>query len=232
MNSVLLDAFSIDNNFTLDIVHSGQEAKEFFNTPSVVNIIFLDTVLSDQMGIDFYKENITKLNGNIYTIIIADRYDEVEQIVAYELGVTDYLIQPLSAQILLSKARSLLKFQNMVKDKAKYYYSIRQLNFYPEYHEIFDTISMLYVRLSKIESQILWMLLENEGKFVTREYMYESIYQRDFDIEDKTIRVSISRLRKKLNKLVNENSLIKTVKGHGYMLQANIGIEKQPFIPL
>ena len=74
------------------------------------------------------------------------------------------------------------------------------------------------VELSKNEAQIMTMLMENAGSIVSREAIMMKLWDGDDFIDDNTLTVNITRIRKKLSDLGLED-FIKTRKGSGYIIE-------------
>ena len=74
------------------------------------------------------------------------------------------------------------------------------------------------IELTKNEFKILQLLLENKSKIVSREEIMECLWLSDSFIDDNTLTVNVTRLRKRLNDIGLEN-FIKTKKGIGYMVE-------------
>ena len=74
------------------------------------------------------------------------------------------------------------------------------------------------VNLTKNEFQILKVLLENVGKIVSRDRIIENLWDSDAFIDDNTLTVNVTRLRRKLEEL-GMTDVIRTKKGIGYMVE-------------
>ena len=83
--------------------------------------------------------------------------------------------------------------------------------------EVDELMSMNLGADSKNESRILYVLIKNNGKIVSRNEIIEALWESDEFVDDNTLTVNINRLRKKLEE-IGANDFLKTKRGQGYIL--------------
>ena len=131
---------------------------------------------------------------------------EDDVVKAIDMGAFDYIIKPFRSKELLSRINSIIKRTKMIK-KIEYENLVIDL----ESARVFSFSKE--VSLTSLEMKILFMLLENKNKIMTREVIINKIWDMSGKfVNDNTLTVYIKRIREKLQ---NE-SFIKTIKGIGY----------------
>lgn len=138
-------------------------------------------------------------------IILTALDDEKSIIYGFQQGANDYVIKPFSFKVLNMRIKSLLHLTQKV---YKQYMYCDELKIDIQNHQVYKNNEL--VKLRKIEFEILEVLVQNVGKICTRDYLLDHIYRYE-DIEEATLTVHISRLRKVIGK-----SYIETVYGFGY----------------
>jgi two-component system OmpR family response regulator/two-component system response regulator RstA len=153
--------------------------------------------------------------GPIIVLTVND--SEQEQISAFKAGVDDYLIYPITPSILKVRLNALLRRQpnqNSENDKAKI--QVGDITLYPQTQEC--QVKNKGVRLSTFEFKLLGLLLTNVGKIMSRDSIYTRLLGREYNGEERTVDVRVSKLRDKLSNLGVEQAKIETVWGRGYIL--------------
>ena len=144
---------------------------------------------------------------------MTSRDNEMDELMSMNLGADDFVTKPYNTQILLARISAMLKrTQKKEADNSVQYQGLRlQLN---------DS-TVLYedqtIELSKNEMRILYTLLKNKGKIVSRDHLMETLWQSNEFIDDNTLTVNVNRVRKKLES-AGLKEFIKTKRGQGYMV--------------
>lgn len=173
------------------------------------DLVLMDVTLPFYNGYHWCK--IIRKNSKVPILFISAADENLNLIMAMDLGADDYLTKPFELELLQIKIRALLR-------RAYEYIETRNI-FYKDIS--LDCDKMIISRenkeieLTKNEFKILEILLEKPGKVVNRDEIIDKIWQSDSYIDDNTLTVNIMRLRKKLED-INIFDLIKTKKGVGY----------------
>lgn len=80
----------------------------------------------------------------------------------------------------------------------------------------------LVIPLSNAEFRLLTVFVEHPNRILTREFLLDSARGRDMDVFDRSIDILVSRVRQKLNDDSRTPTLIKTVRGEGYLFDAKV----------
>ena len=173
------------------------------------DLVLMDVTLPFYNGYHWCK--IIRKNSKVPILFISAADENLNLIMAMDLGADDYLTKPFELDLLQIKIRALLR-------RAYEYIETRNIL----YKDIsLDCDKMIISRenkeieLTKNEFKILEILLEKPGKVVNRDEIIDKIWQTDSYIDDNTLTVNVMRLRKKLED-INIFDLIKTKKGVGY----------------
>ncbi len=144
---------------------------------------------------------------------MTSRDSEMDELMSMNLGADDFVTKPYNTQILLARISAMLKRtrKEEVENSVQYHGLKLQLNNSTVVYE--DQV----IELSKNEMRILYTLLQNKGKIVSRDHLMETLWQSNEFIDDNTLTVNVNRVRKKLES-AGLKDFIKTKRGQGYMV--------------
>lgn len=218
---VLLARTLKENGFRATAASAAPDALRAMKA-SPFDLILLDIMLPGTNGLDLCR--IIRRDSPAPIIMISARTDEVDRVLGLELGADDYVPKPFSTKELLARVRAVLRrtaagpithatpretmsFQGWSVDLRR-----RELTS-PEGAQ---------VDLSGAEYDLLMTFLDNPQRIIGRERLLELSRNRLADVSDRSIDVLVSRLRRKLSDKSQTNALIRTVRGAGYMLTADV----------
>lgn len=148
-------------------------------------------------------------------IFISSRNTNMDMVMAMNMGGDDFVTKPFSLEVLQVKIKALLR--------RSYDYQEENMSglSYGEVTLDFATSSTLVkgqmVDLSKTEYKLLFLLMENHGKIMSREKLLRSLWEDERFVDDNTLTVNINRLRKKLEQ-AGVKDFIQTKVGQGYLI--------------
>ncbi|PNZ31986.1 Two-component response regulator YvcP [Staphylococcus petrasii] len=190
-------------------------AKQFDNILELFNnhqpqLVLLDINLPTFNGYHWCQE--IRKTSNVPIIFISSRTDNMDQIMAIQMGGDDFIEKPFNLSLTVAKIQALLRRT----------YDLAVSNNEIIVHDcklIIDEATLYHndesVQLSFTELQILHMLFRNEGKYVSRTALIEKCWESENFIDDNTLAVNMTRLRKKLQS-IGVKDLIETKKNVGY----------------
>ena len=147
-------------------------------------------------------------------IFISSLNDDMNMVMAMELGADDFICKPFSMEVLIAKVQALLR-------RTYAYQGQSTILKYRDLSLNLDEATLirgdLVVELSKNEFKIFKELLKNKGKIVSREQLMYALWSTDEFIDDNTLTVNINRLRNRLKTLGLEDVIV-TKKSMGYLL--------------
>ncbi len=178
-------------------------------------LILLDINLPKYDGF-FYLKLIRK-HFDLPIIILSARSDESEQIRGIENGATDYITKPFSINILLAKINALFQRE---KEKVKNESNIQIGDLVIESGSFKVTYKENEIDLTKNEFKILLVLVKSLGEVVSRNKLLEQLWDDTTFVDDNTLTVNVSRLKKKLQE-VGLEEVILNKRGVGYAFVYN-----------
>lgn len=213
----LLQFFLEDNGYQVAIARDGLEGITMFREGGF-SLILLDIMLPK---IDGYAVcELVRKESDIPIIMVTALSDEEDQMKGLDLLADDYIIKPFSMPVLLRKIGAVLRrSQRNQKGEANRMLLYQQLRLDLDNYQVF--VAGEETSLTKREFEILKMLLENQGKVMTREILLEQLWQYEFYGNDRVVDNHIKNLRRKLG-----GSYIETVKGVGYRIAK---LSEKPF---
>ena len=153
--------------------------------------------------------------SNVPVIFISSAADNMNMIMAMNMGADDFIAKPFDGSVLIAKIQALLR---------------RTYDFAPSVPVLEHKGAMLNtgdgsflyknekIPLSKNEYRILLTLMKNKGKTVSRERLMEQLWETDSFVDENTLTVNVNRLRKKLD-AAGLNGFITTRVGAGYLVE-------------
>ena len=176
------------------------------------DLIILDINLPIFDG--YYLCREIRKSSDVPIIIVTSRDSDMDELMSINLGADDFITKPYNIEILLARANSLIRRsakQANIKDKLNY--NELEINLYNS--------SMSYknksIELTKNELKILIFLVDNKGVIVSREELMEHLWNDDFFVDNSTLSVNVTRLRKKLAEIGLDDA-IQTRRGQGYIM--------------
>ncbi|MBF1213047.1 response regulator transcription factor [Gemella morbillorum] len=161
----------------------------------------------------YFCEEIRKIS-KVPIIFISSANDDMNIVMAMNIGADDFIEKPFKLVVLKAKIEALLR-------RVYNFNSGTNLIVYKDV--IFDMsrdeikCGEELAELTKNESKILTVLLENREKIVSREEIINALWQSDNFIDENTLSVNVNRLRAKL-KSIGVDEFITTKKGKGYIV--------------
>ena len=178
------------------------------------SLVLLEVALPDGSGFDVCRE-LRKTDAAVPVIMMSSRSDEIDVVVALEIGADDYVTKPLRIRELVARmaahlrrtrlesveaTRSRLEFRDLVID-------VNERRIYKSNRE---------VELTHTEFDLLNFLAGNAGKVLSREKILNSIWGYEYPIETRVIDVHIRNLRRKIETQPSRPYYILAVPGIGY----------------
>ncbi|MGG7058791.1 response regulator transcription factor [Clostridium nigeriense] len=201
-----LNRYGYETTYSLDFEHVIDEVLR-----EKYHLILLDINLPYFDGYYICRE--IRKKSSVPIIVVTSRDSEVDELMSMNLGADDFITKPYNTQILLARISSLLRRTYNNHESEILEYRNLQLNLSKSEVEY----NRNKIELSKNESKILYVLMKNKEKIVSRNEIIESLWESDDFIDDNTLTVNINRLRKKLEEIGAVNFL-KTKRGQGYII--------------
>ena len=210
------------NGYLVEIESDGRRAiSRIIDTQP--SLVILDLMLPGADGFtvcrnvrESYKEPILMLTA---------RSDDVDQILGLEIGADDYVAKPVKPRVLLARVQSLLRrsTQDVVVNntsKSGVSKTEQALTFGPllvDNSRREAWVEKEEIELTSAEFDLLWLLASNAGRILSREEIFGELRGIEYDGQDRSVDVRISRIRSKIGDDPIHPRRIKTIRSKGYL---------------
>jgi two-component system phosphate regulon response regulator PhoB len=147
-------------------------------------------------------------------ILVSGRDDEIDRVLAFELGADDFVGKPYSARELALRLRAVLRRAQTQADPPLNRLQVERLCIDVPGHEV--TVDGNVILLTALEFKLLLDLVRHRGLVRSRETLLEAVWQHPGTLETRTVDTHVKRLREKLGVV---GCQIETVRGVGYRLK-------------
>ena len=213
----LVREYLTDEGFRVSTAKDGTGLREEM-ARAPVDLVILDLMLPGEDGLQLARE--LRSRSEIGIIILTGRGETVDRIIGLEMGADDYLPKPFHLRELLARVRSVLRRVASRSGTAASAHRVR-VRFAGW---SFDLASRALtspageeVRLTTGEFELLAAFVDHAGQVLSRDRLLDLARGREAGPFDRTIDVQVGRLRRKLEDDPRTPSLIKTVRGGGYI---------------
>lgn len=178
-------------------------------------LILMDVMMGEMSGFQLARElKRNPATATIPIIFITALEGEDDMVKGLNLGADDYMVKPLSMKETKARVKAVLRRSSSKEEQSGF---IRQYDtLRMDYDRKRLTISGQEIALTKIEFELLWLLVENAGKVFSREALLERCWPKDTVVSDRTVDVNITRLRRKIG---SYGECVKTRVGYGYTFE-------------
>lgn len=195
-----------------------KQARDFKNitnefTECNAHIVLLDLILPFYDGFYWCKE-IRKIS-NVPIVFLSSASDNMNIVMAVNMGGDDFISKPFNVSVLLAKIQAILR---RTYDMPNGISILEHKGIILNLNDFTLSYRDKSMELTKNEFRILETLLVNKGKIVSRDTLMMKLWQDDNYVEENTLTVNVTRLRKKLEDL-GIDDFIKTKVGCGYIIE-------------
>ena len=202
------------HGFMVTVATRGDAALELIKSDLPAAVI-LDLNLPVMDGLEVCRQARRFFDNPI--IMLTARDTDTDEVQGLNIGADDYLSKPVKPSILLARLKALLRRTQKTFDESNISIGELRIDTQSRTVVLFNDV----VALSSHEYDVLLLLATKVGQITTRESLIEHIRGIEYDGLDRSVDISISRLRRKLKDDAQVPRRIKTVRGVGYMLTAD-----------
>jgi two-component system alkaline phosphatase synthesis response regulator PhoP len=202
-------------NYDVLTAANGREALDLARQ-SNPDLILLDLMLPEVDGLEVCRE--LRKTSNVPIIMITARDEEIDRVVGLELGADDYVPKPFSVRELLARIKAVLRRAALPESKPTEPVKVLRgpgglrLEAESRLVKVAETV----LPLTRLEFDLLELLLTNAGRVLTRERLLEQAWGYDFVGDTRAVDSALKRLRAKLRAADPEADAIESVRGVGY----------------
>lgn len=201
------------NGFSVEVEGDGAKAAE-----RIINeqpdLVILDLMLPGEDGLSICRKVRQRYAGPI--LMLTARSDDLDQVQGLDMGADDYVCKPVRPRLLLARINALLRRTEVPASTGE----PRALQFGPlrvdsNLREAW--LGEMGIELTSAEFDLLWLLVSNAGRILSREEIFTSLRGVGYDGQDRSIDVRISRIRPRIGDDPIHPRMIKTIRSKGYL---------------
>jgi len=173
-------------------------------------LVLLDVMLPGRNGMDVCKE--IRMFSSVPVILVTARVEEIDRLIGLELGADDYICKPFSPREVVARVKAVLRrtrdgrtmrAAGLILDEQRYQAVLHG-------HDL---------GLTAVEFKLLQLLVEHPGHIYGRQQIMEKIYPDDRFVSDRTVDSHIKKLRRKIEAIDPQSTLIQSMYGAGYKFE-------------
>ncbi len=197
--------------------HGGKAVERIKNEQP--DLVVLDLMLPGEDGLSICRRVRPAFSGPI--IMLTARTDDLDQVLGLEMGADDYIGKPVQPRVLLARIRALLR---RVSEHTGAAADSDEEPVRLQFNELVVDRSMREawlkdesIDLTSAEFDLLWLLASSAGRVLSREEIFTALRGIEYDGQDRSIDVRVSRIRPKIGDDPVHPRRIKTVRSKGYL---------------
>ncbi|MEG0276143.1 MAG: response regulator transcription factor [Coprobacillus sp.] len=205
--ALLVQAFLKKEGFLCYHALSAEDAMKWLDVHTPI-VIILDIMLPGIDGFAFCQ--YVRYQSQVPILIISAKSTKTDKLMGFELGADDYIEKPIDPDILCAKVKAITSRLN---HKPKRLVS-GNIEIDIEAHKVY--LNQQELELNVKEYELLLLFIENSGKTLHKDYLFNQIWGMDSMSENQTLTVHIKMLRAKIESDSRQPKRIQTVWGIGY----------------
>jgi DNA-binding response OmpR family regulator len=209
--SEVLKAYLEKEGYKVSTTTKGLEGIELFKTIDF-KLVILDLMLPDISGEEVCK--IIRQKSNVHIFMLTAKGALNDRVEGLNIGADEYLIKPFSPRELIARVNALFRRLSMKEEKEELLFNDGTLSV--DYDKRIVKVNGEEIPFTPNEFDILYTLIINKGKVLSREQLIDKIFGMDFDGYDRTVDVHIKNIRKKIEDDTRNPKYVITVIKVGY----------------
>ena len=214
-NQIELMKFNLEKNgFLVKSAYNGEQALDMIYEKKPT-VLIADWMMPKMSGIELCRILRSNKDTKLLPIImLSARSEEADKSLGLDTGADDYISKPFSPMELVSRVKALIRRTNtsMSIDEL----IVGELKISLSEMQVFRNDQL--IKLGPKEFKLLTLLAERPGHIFSRQKLLDTVWGVGIFIEDRTVDVHMSRLRKALRINETDTDLIRTVRDGGYGL--------------
>lgn len=205
----------LEKEYQVIMTENGKKAIEVIKLDSP-DLILLDILLPGKDGLEVCRE-IRTFNVDVPIIFLSSRREYEDRIFGLEAGADDYITKPFDPGEVLARVRAHLRRKEIAARRFDVNQTVRRfgdLEINMDNYTVHRSGEL--IQLYAKEMQLLLFLVKNSNQVFSIDQLYDQIWGEDKLGDYRTVKVHISNLRRKIEKLPENPSFIQTIRGFGY----------------
>jgi DNA-binding response OmpR family regulator len=175
------------------------------------DLVILDVMLPEMDGFEVCRT--IRKSSSIPVIMLTARGEVMDRVVGLEIGADDYLPKPFEPRELVARIQSILR-----RVQAKRSSGVKKIGGLSiDFHKLEVTVDEKPAGLTSSEFECLALLVKNSGKVLNRDQIIEQLHGIEWDAFNRSVDITMSRVRQKLGDDPKSPRFIKTIWGTGYL---------------
>lgn len=213
----ILKTFAEAEGYEVTTAADGAEAIRAFQTDAF-DVLLLDVMMPKKDGFSVCRE--IRAQSNVPILMITARSEDHDRIMGLDIGADDYIVKPFSPAEVMARVRAVLRRLDRnpspdVPGGQVMNCGSLTVNLDTYRAELSGTL----LPLTKKELDLLWLLMEGQGRAFSRDQLLDQLWGWDYEGGTRTVDSHIKRLRAKLDKFPHPEWQIKTIWGVGYAFE-------------
>lgn len=186
------------------------------------DLVLLEVDLRGESGLTICKLSRKDYRGGL--VLLSHRMDELDQVLGLDMGADDYLARSTAPRLILARCQAILRRANRL-ERSHNGHSDERLEFGDLI--IDNTMREAWldrqpIDLTSAEFDLLWLLSSHAGEVLTREEIFSQLRGIEYDGQDRSVDVRVSRIRPKVGDDPIHPRRIKTVRSKGYLFVGDV----------
>ena len=217
------------NSFRVSTAGNGKQMNAVLAANSPVDLIVLDLMLPGEDGLSLFRRLRADFRPPIPVLMLTARSDDVDRIIGLELGADDYLTKPFVPRELVARIRAVLRRVRMLPPSVAAESTPRMVRFGDWRLDLLQrnliNSNDVVTPLGGAEYGLLRLFLDHPQHILSRDQLLTQLAHREFEIEDRSIDLRVSRLRRRLEDHARDPRYIRTVRNEGYVFAQPVSYE-------
>lgn len=198
--------------YSVDVAYDG-EAGWISYTSNGYDLILLDWTLPKKDGLELCKQ--IRKESNVPIIMITAKGETLDKIIGLELGADDYIVKPFDQRELLARIHALLRRYETIGNEKPTEQMLQYEGLILDREKLTLLFEAQTIALTVNEYKLIEILMKKPNNVYSREHLYEQVWGGLLAYSERTVDVTISRLRKKVMEL-SGRKYFHAVRGMGY----------------
>ena len=208
---LLAHAFTKAGGFRISTAGDGRAAL-LQTRREMPSLVILDLLLPSLPGLEFLKLlKLDPVTRAIPVVLLTSKADEVDRLLGFELGATDYVTKPFSPREVVLRVKAILNREG----RSPSDYKVQTGNIQVDVLRHTVHVAGKAVHLTAVEFKLLTKLMESPGRVLERDHLLNCVWGYEGSVDTRTVDTHIRRLRGKLG---SSSGMIESVRGFGYRL--------------